>query len=58
MGGKVRMMEGLDRVVGGLDKDMSRVVGKKMKKRGMEMVRGGKGESAEETEKEVTVKHS
>lgn len=57
-GTKVTIIEGLDTVLPGFDKDMTRLVAKNMAKTGIEIVTNAKAESAVQNEKEVTVKYS
>jgi dihydrolipoamide dehydrogenase len=57
-GTKVTIIEGLDTVLPGFDKDMTRLVAKNMAKTGIEIVTNAKAESAEQNDKEVTVKYS
>lgn len=57
-GTKVTIIEGLDTVLPGFDKDMTRLVAKSMERTGIEIVTNAKAESAEQTDKEVTVKYS
>ncbi|MFB5758857.1 dihydrolipoyl dehydrogenase [Paenibacillus medicaginis] len=57
-GTKVTIIEGLDTVLPGFDKDMTSLVAKNMKKTNIEIVTGAKAESAEQTDKDVTVKFS
>ena len=56
-GSKVTIIEGLDSVLAGFDKDMTSLVTKNMKKTGIEIITGAKAESAEQNDKEVTVKY-
>ncbi|KAE8558051.1 dihydrolipoyl dehydrogenase, partial [Paenibacillus polymyxa] len=57
-GSKVTIIEGMDTVLPGFDKDMTSIVSKSMKKTGIEIFTGAKAESAEQTDKDVTVKFS
>ncbi|MGV2687083.1 dihydrolipoyl dehydrogenase, partial [Clostridium perfringens] len=57
-GSKVTIIEGLDRVLAGFDKDMTSLVTKNMKKTGIEIITGAKAESAEQNDNEGTVKYS
>jgi len=57
-GAKVTIIEGMDSVLAGFDKDMTSLVTKNMKKTGIEIITGAKAESAEQNDKEVTVKYS
>lgn len=57
-GTKVTIIEGMDSVLPGFDKDMTRLVAKNMAKTGIEIVANAKAESAEQTDKNVTVKYS
>lgn len=57
-GTKVTIIEGMDTVLPGFDKDMTRLVSKNMAKTGIEIVTNAKAESAVQTDKEVTVKYS
>ncbi|GAA0379207.1 dihydrolipoyl dehydrogenase [Paenibacillus motobuensis] len=57
-GTKVTIIEGTDAILPGLDKDMTRLVAKGMEKTGIEIVTNAKAESAEQTDKNVTVKYS
>lgn len=57
-GTKVTIIEGLDTVLPGFDKDMTRLVAKNMAKTGIEIVTNAKAESAVQNDKEVTVKYS
>ncbi|MBY9082062.1 dihydrolipoyl dehydrogenase [Paenibacillus sp. HN-1] len=57
-GTKVTIIEGMDTVLPGFDKDMTRLVAKSMAKTGIEIVTNAKAESAEQTDKDVTVKYS
>lgn len=57
-GTKVTIIEGMDTVLPGFDKDMTRLVAKSMEKTGVEIVTNAKAESAEQTDKSVTVKYS
>ncbi|SET32313.1 dihydrolipoyl dehydrogenase [Paenibacillus sp. NFR01] len=57
-GTKVTIIEGMDTVLPGFDKDMTRLVAKNMAKTGIEIVTGAKAESAVQTDKDVTVKYS
>ena len=54
-GTSVTIIEGMDTVLPGFDKDMTALVAKKMKKTGITIFTGAKAESATQTEKEVTV---
>lgn len=57
-GTKVTIIEGLDSILPGFDKDMTRLVAKNMAKTNIEIITNAKAESAEQTDKEVTVKYS
>lgn len=57
-GTKVTIIEGMDSVLAGFDKDITRIVTKSMEKTGIEIVTNAKAESAEQTDKNVTVKYS
>lgn len=57
-GTKVTIIEGLDTVLPGFDKDMTRLVAKNMAKTGIEIVTNAKAESAVQNDKEVSVKYS
>ncbi|UQZ37140.1 dihydrolipoyl dehydrogenase [Paenibacillus sp. PK3_47] len=57
-GTKVTIIEGLDTVLPGFDKDMTRLVAKNMAKTGIDIVTNAKAESAVQNDKEVTVKYS
>jgi dihydrolipoamide dehydrogenase len=57
-GTKVTIIEGMDSVLPGFDKDMTRLVAKNMAKTGIEIVTNAKAESAVQNDKEVTVKYS
>ncbi|MDO7904901.1 dihydrolipoyl dehydrogenase [Paenibacillus sp. JX-17] len=57
-GTQVTIIEGMDTVLPGFDKDMTSLVAKSMKKTGIEIFTGAKAESAEQTDKDVTVKFS
>ncbi|MCM3702720.1 dihydrolipoyl dehydrogenase [Paenibacillus macerans] len=57
-GTKVTIIEGMDSVLPGFDKDMTRLVAKSMAKTGIDIVTNAKAESAEQTDKNVTVKYS
>jgi dihydrolipoamide dehydrogenase len=57
-GTKITIIEGLDTVLPGFDKDMTRLVAKNMAKTGIEIVTNAKAESAVQNDKEVTVKYS
>ncbi|MHA6529002.1 dihydrolipoyl dehydrogenase [Paenibacillus sp. HW567] len=57
-GTKVTIIEGMDTVLPGFDKDMTRLVAKNMAKTGIEIVTNAKAESAVQNDKEVTVKYS
>lgn len=57
-GTKVTIIEGMDTVLPGFDKDMTRLVAKSMEKTGVEIVTNAKAESAEQTDKSVTVRYS
>ncbi|OWA37365.1 dihydrolipoyl dehydrogenase [Saccharibacillus sp. O16] len=57
-GTKVTIIEGLDTVLPGFDKDMTNLVSKTMKKDGIEIFANAKAESATQTDKDVTVKFS
>ncbi|GAB6990052.1 dihydrolipoyl dehydrogenase [Paenibacillus pini] len=57
-GTKVTIIEGLDSVLNGFDPDMVKLVVKNMTKTGVEIITKAKAESAEQTEKDVTVKYS
>ncbi|MDB4867778.1 MAG: lpdA [Cohnella sp.] len=54
-GTKVTILEGLDTIMAGFDKDMSQLVAKKLKKANVDVVTGAKASSAEQNDKEVTV---
>jgi dihydrolipoamide dehydrogenase len=54
-GTKVTILEGLDTIMAGFDKDMSQLVAKKLKKANVDIVTGAKASSAEQNDKEVTV---
>ncbi|TJY44208.1 dihydrolipoyl dehydrogenase [Cohnella pontilimi] len=54
-GTKVTILEGLDTIMAGFDKDMSQLVAKKLKKANVDIVTGAKASSAEQTDKDVTV---
>lgn len=55
-GTQVTIIEGADMVLPGFDKDMTQIVSKNMKKTGIEIFTNAKAESAEQTDKDVTVK--
>lgn len=57
-GTKITIIEGMDTVLPGFDKDMTRLVAKNMAKTGIEIVTNAKAESAVQNDKEVTVKYS
>lgn len=57
-GTKVTIIEGMDSVLAGFDKDITRIVAKSMEKTGVEIVTNAKAESAEQNDKSVTVKYS
>lgn len=57
-GTKVTIIEGLDSILPGFDKDMTRLVAKNMAKTNIEIITNAKAESAEQNDKEVTVKYS
>ncbi|CAM2782612.1 dihydrolipoyl dehydrogenase [Paenibacillus sediminis] len=57
-GTKVTIIEGADTVLPGFDKDMTQLVAKNMKNTGIEIITNAKAESAEQTDKDVTVKYS
>ncbi|MBW5448152.1 dihydrolipoyl dehydrogenase [Cohnella sp. CFH 77786] len=54
-GTKVTILEGLDTIMAGFDKDMSQLVSKKLKKANVDIITGAKAQSAEQNDKEVTV---
>jgi dihydrolipoamide dehydrogenase len=54
-GTKVTILEGLDTILAGFDKDMSQLVAKKLKQAGADIITGAKALSAEQTDKDVTV---
>lgn len=54
-GTKVTILEGLDTILAGFDKDMSQLVAKKLKKANADIITGAKAVSAEQTDKDVTV---
>ncbi|WP_458122195.1 dihydrolipoyl dehydrogenase [Paenibacillus sp. Z6-24] len=55
-GTKITIIEGLDTILPGFDKDMTSLVAKNMKKSGAEIFTNAKAESATQTENDVTVK--
>ncbi|WP_138493492.1 dihydrolipoyl dehydrogenase [Paenibacillus pinistramenti] len=57
-GTKVTIIEGMDSILPGFDKDMTRLVAKNMAKTNIEIITNAKAESAEQNDKEVTVKYS
>lgn len=54
-GTKVTILEGLDSIMAGFDRDMSSLVEKKLKKANVDIVTGAMAKSAEQNDKEVTV---
>jgi dihydrolipoamide dehydrogenase len=54
-GTQVTILEGLDTILAGFDKDMSQLVAKKLKKANVDIVTGAKAQSAVQTDKDVTV---
>ncbi|SDT54844.1 dihydrolipoamide dehydrogenase [Paenibacillaceae bacterium GAS479] len=54
-GTKVTIIEGLDSILAGFDKDMSQLVAKKLKAKGAEIITGAQAKGAEQTDKDVTV---
>jgi len=54
-GTKVTILEGLDTIMAGFDRDMSSLVEKKLKKANVDIVTGAMAKSAEQSDKEVTV---
>ncbi len=54
-GTKVTILEGLDTIMAGFDKDMSQLVAKKLKKANVDIITSAKAQSAEQNDKEVTV---
>lgn len=54
-GTKVTVIEGMDSILPGFDTDMSRIVVKKLKEKGVEIFTGAKAKSAEQTDTEVKV---
>ncbi|MNW35653.1 Dihydrolipoyl dehydrogenase [compost metagenome] len=57
-GTKVTIIEGMDSILAGFDKEITRLVVKNMEKTSVEIVTNAKAESAEQTDKNVTVKYS
>ncbi|WP_422661036.1 dihydrolipoyl dehydrogenase [Paenibacillus sp. EC2-1] len=57
-GTQVTIIEGMDSILNGFDPDMTKLVAKNMQKSGVEIVTNAKAESAEQTDKDVTVKYS
>ncbi len=54
-GTKVTILEGLDTIMAGFDRDMSSLVEKKLKKANVDIVTGAMAKGAEQNDKEVTV---
>ncbi|WP_276351383.1 dihydrolipoyl dehydrogenase [Cohnella caldifontis] len=54
-GTQVTILEGLDTILAGFDKDMSQLVAKKLKKANVDIITGAKAQSAEQSDKDVTV---
>lgn len=54
-GTKVTILEGLDTILAGFDKDMSQLVVKKLKKSNVDIVTGAMAKGSEQTDKDVTV---
>lgn len=54
-GTKVTIIEGADTILPGFDADMSRLVAKKLKEKDVEVYNGAQAQSAEQTDKNVTV---
>lgn len=54
-GTKVTILEGLDTIMAGFDRDMSSLVERKLKKANVDIVTGATAKSAEQTDTEVTV---
>ena len=57
-GTKVTIIEGMDSILPGFDKDMTRYVAKNMAKTNIDIITNAKAESAEQNDKEVTLKYS
>ncbi|MCM3748924.1 dihydrolipoyl dehydrogenase [Paenibacillus pasadenensis] len=57
-GTKVTIIEGLDSILAGFDKDMSSLVAKKLKAKGAEIITGAQAQSAEQTDKDVTLTYT
>ncbi|PLT45863.1 Dihydrolipoamide dehydrogenase of pyruvate dehydrogenase complex [Paenibacillus pasadenensis] len=57
-GTKVTIIEGLDSILAGFDKDMSQLVAKKLKAKGAEIITNAQAKSAEQTDKDVTVTYT
>ncbi|XEC92558.1 dihydrolipoyl dehydrogenase [Paenibacillus tarimensis] len=57
-GTKVTVIEGTDSILPGFDMEMSRLVEKKLKSQGVEIVTGAQAKSADQTDDEVTVTYS
>lgn len=54
-GTKVTILEGLDSILAGFDRDMSQLVAKSLKKMNVEIITGARALGAEQTDKDVTV---
>ncbi len=57
-GTKVTVIEGSDAILPGFDKDMSSIVGKKLKAANVDMITGAQAKGAEQTDKDVTVTYT
>lgn len=58
LGTKVTVLEGMDRVLNGFEKDLVKPVLKEAKEKGMEIITGARAESAQEKDGKVTVEYS
>lgn len=54
-GTKVTILEGLDTILAGFDKDMSQLVARKLKQANADIITGAKAVSAKQTDQDVTV---
>ncbi|RXZ81849.1 dihydrolipoyl dehydrogenase [Paenibacillaceae bacterium] len=57
-GTKVTVIEGLDSILAGFDKEMAKLVEKKLKTKDVEIVTNAQAKSAEQTDNDVTVTYS
>ncbi|MBD2847943.1 dihydrolipoyl dehydrogenase [Paenibacillus sp. IB182496] len=57
-GAKVTVIEGLDSILAGFDPELTKLVDKKLRGQGVDIVTGAQAKSAEQTDDEVTITYS